>query len=266
MIYKWDLLLKVKGSSMGFFRTAWIFFVSTFVGVFLPTTVGTDAARAFNSARYVSDSTEAASSVAVDRFLGIAALLIMVLGSIVFSQGLLANTNILTTALALITILITAVWLFNRKELLRKIGGRFGFFEDNVLTKWFKGLYSSLYRYKNHKQTILLAFGLSLMTVVLRVLMVYFLSLSLRLAIPMYHCFIFVPSILLFARLPITISGIGVRESAFVYFFSYIGIAAYSALAVSLLYYFLGLIAVLPGGVIYAITGMPRQKERVEAA
>src|SRR5262245_41802354 len=77
MILRWVLLLKASNVSVSTRDAARIFLVSSFVGSFLPAGVGGDVARAYGLTRATSDSSEALASVAVDRVLGILALVAM---------------------------------------------------------------------------------------------------------------------------------------------------------------------------------------------
>jgi uncharacterized membrane protein YbhN (UPF0104 family) len=56
--------------------------------------------------------------------------------------------------------------------------------------------------------------------------------------IPPLAFMIFIPLITLFAMIPISISGLGVREGAFVLFFGFIGMRPEIATAMSLMWFF----------------------------
>jgi hypothetical protein len=63
--------------------------------------------------------------------------------------------------------------------------------------------------------------------------------------------------------LPVSMSGLGVREGAYVYLFAQAGVSTAQALAMSLLIYALRVAAGLVGGVLYALQGfreLRRQK------
>jgi hypothetical protein len=63
---------------------------------------------------------------------------------------------------------------------------------------------------------------------------VYVLALGIGEHVPFLACLIFLPLIIMFTALPISISGIGIREGAFVLFFGLIGIRPGVATALSL--------------------------------
>jgi uncharacterized membrane protein YbhN (UPF0104 family) len=84
-----------------------------------------------------------------------------------------------------------------------------------------------------------------------RVAMVLCLALALGIWISPLDVFTLVPSALLIAMVPISLAGWGVREVVFIQAFSLTGVPASQALALSLLYGFVGLVPGLFGGVVW---------------
>ena len=69
------------------------------------------------------------------------------------------------------------------------------------------------------------------------------------------YFFCFVPLILLITMLPISVSGLGTTNLAYVALFGSVGMNPDGAFVLSVLILALGVIGNLPGGVIYAIEG-----------
>ena len=67
---------------------------------------------------------------------------------------------------------------------------------------------------------------------------------------------LFIPLISFLLVLPISLSGLGVREGGYVYLFAQAGVSAPLALAMSLLFYALNVASGLIGGVLYAFEGV----------
>jgi uncharacterized membrane protein YbhN (UPF0104 family) len=65
------------------------------------------------------------------------------------------------------------------------------------------------------------------------------------------HCVIYTPMIFTIAMLPISISGFGVREAAYWYFFSQVGVGQAEAVAASLLFFVIVGICSLPGAPLF---------------
>ena len=68
----------------------------------------------------------------------------------------------------------------------------------------------------------------------------------------------FFPAVLIVQVLPIGISGLGIREGAFVLFLGPLGVATEEAIALGLLLYFLNLVVSLLGAPAFAIGGRPQ--------
>jgi hypothetical protein len=94
--------------------------------------------------------------------------------------------------------------------------------------------YDYFYSYRNHKGVIMKALLISAFVQLSAIFAVYVLALGIGEHVPFLACLIFLPLIIMFTALPISISGIGIREGAFVLFFGLIGIRPGVATALSL--------------------------------
>jgi len=72
------------------------------------------------------------------------------------------------------------------------------------------------------------------------------------------HYVLFLPIIFAISSLPISLSGLGVRETLFALFFGLMGAPATTAVMLSLIYFFIQILSSFPGGFFYAL-----QKEKV---
>jgi uncharacterized protein (TIRG00374 family) len=100
--------------------------------------------------------------------------------------------------------------------------------------KFLSEFYNHFNLYQNQKGVIGKALLLSVFVQFSVIIAVYILSIGLGLQIPFLAFLIYLPLITLFSMLPISISGLGVREGAFVVFFGLIGVQPEAATAVSL--------------------------------
>ena len=109
MAYRWLVLLRPFSSPGGprFAAVMRIFFVSTFVGTFLPASVGGDAVRAYALVREGVDAPASVASVLMDRMLGVLSVLIMAVVGLLFARQM-ARDPLVVTALA-VTALVCAV-------------------------------------------------------------------------------------------------------------------------------------------------------------
>jgi uncharacterized protein (TIRG00374 family) len=89
-----------------------IFFVSTFVGTFLPASIGGDAVRAYSLSRENVSGADAVASVFMDRNARVASLLLMGVAGLFLAQDLASKqehpdvTLSVTTAVSVLTMLM----------------------------------------------------------------------------------------------------------------------------------------------------------------
>ena len=98
---RWRLLLKTQGvkSSVPFLIQSYM--VSVFFNNLLPSTVGGDAIRVYDSWRLGKNKANALAVVFVDRFLGLVALMFFALGGLFVSDQLMASLPLLPLSMGL---------------------------------------------------------------------------------------------------------------------------------------------------------------------
>lgn len=259
MAYRWLVLLRpVTGGSLPPFAVVMrIFFVSTFLGTFLPASVGGDAVRAYSLARQNVAGTAAVASVFMDRMLGVLSILMLAVVGLLFARDLAAHRMViaglaLTTGACAVTALMVfsqraAAWgsaLLERVRIapVRRIGTR---------------LIEAMQRYATSHRALLNVVAGSLGVQILRIVQGYCLGRSLGIGVPLVLYFAFIPLILLVMLLPISVNGLGVGQWAFDALFVPSGVARSSAFTLSVLFVALGIIGNLPGALLYLSKGVP---------
>src|SRR5437867_12177630 len=93
MAYRWVVLLCTvePASRPPLADVMRIFFVSTFVGTFLPASVGGDAVRAYSLAKLGVRTEDAVASVFMDRILGVASVVAMAVIGLAFARVISGN-------------------------------------------------------------------------------------------------------------------------------------------------------------------------------
>jgi glycosyltransferase 2 family protein len=253
MAWRWLLLLCIidPADRPPFTEIMRIFFVSTFVGTFLPASVGSDAVRAYSMTRLNVRGRDAIASVFIDRMLGVASILVMAAAGLLLARDLAGNRTILLSlvvaaAVCAATLLVVfsnraarlaTVAIARLPARLRDIG---------------EGLIGSIRRYAAHHGRLASVLLGSLGVQTLRIVQAYFLGAGLGIAAPAAAYFAFIPLILLVMLLPVTFNGIGTSQAAFVWFFERAAVPAPPAFALSVLFVALGVVGNLPGGLLYA--------------
>ncbi len=258
-VVRWRMVLRVHGIDLALGRTMEISLVAHFFNSFLLGSTGGDLSKAYYAARETHHKkTEAVVTVAVDRLLGLFAMLLFACAMMLPNLALLQAHKRLAV-LAVFVLLMTIgcglaiglsfwggvsrlwpksrAWLCNlpKGELLeqcldacREFGRRRGF--------------------------ILRTLGLSLLLNMVSVFQILALARGLNLNISPLALFVMVPMITCVSALPITPSGLGVRENLYVLMLSApeIHVPATSALSLSLLAYAGNLFWSLIGSIVYA--------------
>jgi len=251
MAYRWlTLLSPLDPAHRPPFGTVMrIFFVSTFLGTFLPASVGGDAVRAYGLSKEGVGGVDAVASVLMDRLLGVVSILIVAVAGAVLARELI-DIRVLFPALAVLTILSfgALVAVFSPRAASAVAG---------ILARLPRGrdvgqrLVAAIQRYADYHGAMMNVLLCSIAVQVLRVLQTYFLGLALGLAVPLDVYFALVPIILLIVLMPISINGIGTTQAGFVWLFGRAGVGEAPAFALSVLFLGIAIVGNLPGGFLY---------------
>jgi glycosyltransferase 2 family protein len=226
-----------------------IFFVSTFVGTFLPASVGGDAVRAYGLSKEGVRGVDAVASVLMDRLLGVVSILIVAIAGAMLARDLI-DIRALFPAFAILMVACFAALavVFSPRAAVAAAG---------VLALLPRGretgsrLVAAIQRYASLHLAMVNVLLCSIAVQVLRVLQTYCLGLALGLAVPLGVYFALVPIILLIVLMPITINGVGTTQAGFVWLFGRAGVGSAPAFALSVLFLGIALVGNLPGAVLY---------------
>ena len=226
-----------------------IFFVSTFVGTFLPASVGGDAVRAYGLSKEGVRGVDAVASVLMDRLLGVVSILIVAIAGALLARDLI-DIRALFPALALLTLACAAA-------LAVVFSPRAGVGVAGILALLPRGrdtamrLVVAIQRYATLHLPMVNVLLCSIAVQVLRVLQTYCLGLALGLPVPLGVYSALVPIILLIVLMPITINGIGTTQAGFVWLFGRAGVSSAPAFALSVLFLGIAVVGNLPGAFLY---------------
>ncbi len=117
-------------------------------------------------------------------------------------------------------------------------------------------LVSTASEYVVGKGKLVQVFFYSLLVQFIRVAIAVSLGYGLGIRAELLDYFIFIPIITVLTFLPVSIAGVGVRELAFVFFFTRVGVPEYACISLSLFYFAMGIVGTLPGAFIYMATGL----------
>jgi uncharacterized protein (TIRG00374 family) len=261
--WKWGLVLACRGRPLGYGRLFRHYLVGLFFNNVLPTTVGGDAVRAWEAARDTGDAPVAVGSVVAERLVAGAALGVTALLGLPFVE---VTPRLLALVAVFLAIDVALVAAFVVPRVADRVAG-------SVLPRGLAGTRSAV------SETIavvreclgsrpLLArlFLLSLVFQVLVAAVNACLFHAMGVPVSLARCVVYTPMIFTVTMLPISLSGLGVREAAYAYFFGGAGVSQADAVAASLLFFVVVGVASLPGAPLFALGRRPRPRREIADA
>jgi len=244
--FKWKLFIDFFERSASLFRLFRLYLVGYFFNLLIPSYVGGDVVRSWYVGKKIGMHQAAAATI-LERFTGFVAMIILALVFMWFVEVVTwqIQLTIGVLALGLIAVSLIAVSkrsldLFNRFGLLRSV--------------------------ESHAQRLQLAFQLAsrspsliIKTMVLSFLfhtvtVVNVLAAALAVGwygVPISDLFVVLPIILLIGSIPISPSGLGIQEGAFMFFLTALGASPAEALGIGILLRAKTYILALVGGVFW---------------
>lgn len=257
--HRWRVLLQAQGAHPRVSFLILSYLISSFFNTFLPSTLGGDLFRVYDSLQLGIGKTSAATVILVDRLSGTVALTIFATCAFLASPHLAATLPALLRWLGIGTLGgLLAMWLvflpsLRVKDLLAKVTVPSFQWGQRLLQR----ILLAFEAFKNQKGTLGAVLGLSLLLQGTIIFRQYVIALALGLTVPFTDFALTIPLALFILMIPLSINGIGLRENVFVFFLAMFGIAKPQALAFSWLAYGTAVLFNLLGGIIYALRPLP---------
>jgi len=255
---RWQRLLNTQDIRLPLSRILEISLVAHFFNSFLLGSTGGDLFKAYYAARETHhQKTEAVTTVFADRLIGLFSMLFFAVIMLCFSlRGWWENKSLLSFG-AIITAIFAASTVFCYLAFFGGVSKRFPQFRE-FLKKLPKAdilerSINSCRRFGEQPTNLFIALAISMVLNAFCVLQVYAVGSGLSLSLDLLALMFIVPAIICISAIPITPSGLGVRENLFVFLLAspQFGIPNTQALTLSLLTYAGSLIWSLVGGVVY---------------
>lgn len=239
-INRWQIFLSVQGIKESFVPLVQMYFSSMFLGVLLPSSTGYDAIRVYMiEKRHPEKRGIGTAAVFIERLLGfyllsivgvIGALWMVANGSAVWLLLIIGSVNL--------ALLFLFILIFNRALFRRIIGLMYRFKKARRLRTFLFAAFTATHRFPL-RQSLPVTVPLILLFQLSTIFITYLLFLAFGIDLPIYYHLAYMPVIQIISIVPLSVSGLGFREGAFVYFYGTIGVAAGISLTTSILYYLL---------------------------
>ena len=215
---RWKLFLP---EGLNLKRLFSLYMIGSFFNTFLPGVIGGDAVKAFYLYRETGKANISFASIFMDRYLGLVVLILICTLAFPFGYQYFQGSRIeWLLPIIVISFFVASLLVFGLR-----LGQRVRFLSE---------FYHYFHSYRNEKNIIAKGLVLSAIVQLSGIASVSILSGGLGQHIPFLAFLMFIPLIILFAMIPISISGLGIREGAFVLFFGLIGVKPEVATAISL--------------------------------
>ena len=244
--WRWKYFLNNESP---FLKLLKVYLVSFFLGNFLPSG-GLDVVRGYYLGKELKNYEGNFAVVVMDRLTGFVAVSLLSILAVAIGFNLTHKLRMIILGAALLLILIL-VLSFNKYfyKLVRDVMLLIKTFD---IGERFARFYDSYYEFRSSPGRVAIGILISFGVQFSYAISAYFAMKSIGLSYPFYKFLFFVPLINMIAMIPVTISGLGLREGGFVALFS-TGLTREGAILTSLLYYFSSLITSLAGGIILLI-------------
>jgi uncharacterized protein (TIRG00374 family) len=256
-IVRWRMVLEVQGLQLPFRRATEISLVAHFFNSFLLGSTGGDLMKAYYAARETHHKkTEAVVTVFVDRLVGLWAMLLFASMMMLPNLRILKSSRVSTLASLLILAMLVAcsgiALLAFRGGVTRRWGNARRWLRRLPKGDSLERSLDSCRLFGRQRWFLTRTLLISMLLNVVCVLQWQAVGLGLGLRIPPLTMMAIVPMVICIAALPITPSGLGVRETLFVNMLNDPALAT-SALTLSLLAYAGSLFWSLVGGGVYLL-------------
>jgi glycosyltransferase 2 family protein len=248
MAWRWQRLLAVRGVHEGVPWLTRTYFVSYAVGQVLPTSVGGDASRIFEtSRRHPGQITPITGSVLLERALGGAVTLVLAGIGFLLALGRYSIGAYLWPEAIFVVLTIAAGIVFFSRSIRRRLTFLLPLARTLKIERPARAVYDGIHGYRDHVGTLAVVAFVSAVMQLLRVLAIYACGRAVGIDLSVLPYIVLGPLLFLVMLVPFTVNGLGVREAFFVSFLGKLGVSADAAFACGFLFFVMTLVLALPG-------------------
>jgi len=257
MAWRWQRLLRARGIEDNLGRLTRAYFVAYTAGQVLPTSVGGDAARIYETARrHPGRAGPIAGSVLLERALGGSATLALAALGFLLALGRYDVGAYLWLELALVLATVAlGVVLFSRAAR-RPLRRTVPLLRRLRVERPLRAVYEGIHAYRRHARLLGGVFLLTIAIQAVRILSIWLTGKAVGVDLSARPYYVMGPMLFLVMLVPFTINGLAVREALFVSFLGKLDVGADPAFATGFLFFVVTIALSLPGAAILAWQGL----------
>ncbi|HEX7878516.1 MAG TPA: lysylphosphatidylglycerol synthase transmembrane domain-containing protein [Candidatus Eisenbacteria bacterium] len=248
---QWGWLLRLSGARIPFRKVLSFHWVGLFFSNLLPANVGGDVVRVVDVARTTGSRRGAVGATLLDRLLGFVAIAVLALGALPLLPKGTVSPWLFGVVLAFsLATLFLSLTIFHR-GLFAPLERMFGHVQLFSLGRRLTAVADELHAYRRHPGTLLQLLGLALVVQLNRVAVHLLMARSLGIRLSAVYFFVIVPILAIVVVLPVSVAGLGIRETAAVGLFGHVGVSPSDAVAHQLSTFLVCLAVNMIGGVLF---------------
>ena len=266
MAYRWQRLLEARGIHEGLPWLMRSYLVSYTAGQVLPTAVGGDASRIYESGRrHPGRFGDLTAIVLLERALGgVATLVLAAIGFALAVGRYDVGAYLWIEGAFVIGTIFLGIMFFSHsaRGLLRRF---VPLLRRLRIERPLRALYEGVHIFRRHVRLMAWISLLTLGVQAVRVLAIWMTGRAVGIELSPRPYYVMGPLLFLVILVPFTINGLAVREAFFVSFLTQLGVDKESALACGFLFFVVTIVLALPGAVILAVESLRRGVARPRA-
>ena len=249
--WRWQLLLRARGIRDS---VAWLtraYFVSYAFSQVLPTSVGGDAWRIFEtSRRHPGNATPVTGSVLLERALGGAVTLALAGVGLLLAIGRYPVGAYLWLEVLSVVGMVAVGFVFFSRTIRSRLTFLLPYARRFRIERPARAVYDGLHGYRDHPGTLLEVALISAVGQLMRIAAIYAAGRAVGIHLSLLPYIVLGPLLFLVMLVPFTVNGIGVREAFFVDFLGKLHVNADLAFACGFLFFVMTILLALPGVVV----------------
>jgi hypothetical protein len=259
LAWRWQRLLAARGvheSVRWLVRTS---FVAYAAGQVLPTSLGGDATRIYEtSRRHQGAGAAAAGTVLLERGLGGVATLVLAAAGFALAVGRYTIGGYVWLELALVVAAVVVALVVFSTRLHPLLHALRPLLRSLRLERLLREVYVAIHAFRSERALLAGQFLLTLVVQAARVLAIWAAGKSVGVDLSPRPYYVMGPLLFLVMLVPFTVNGLAVRESFFVSFLGNLGVAADPAFSTGFLFFLVTVAVSLPGAGIVAWEALRR--------
>jgi len=257
LAWRWQRLLASSGIHE---RLGWLVrttFVAYAAAQVLPTSLGGDASRIYETARrHPGSRGPVAGTVLLERALGGAATLLLAAAGFVLALGHYSVGGYVWVELAFVVLSVAGAFVLFSTSLHPVLHRLRPGLHRLRLEAILREVYLAVHAYRTRLRLLCGVFALTIVVQATRVLAIWCAGKAVGIDLSPRPYYVMGPLLFLVMLVPFTINGLAVRESFFVSFLGTLGVSADQGFSAGFLFFLVTVAAALPGAVLVAREGL----------